>query len=224
MRTFVICLALLVVCTSAASAQVSFGIQGNLVNFKVSEELKQWAGIPTGSTESQALEQIYGMGYGGGIHLDFSLGILSFRVTGDYVTLTPDQAKFESIIKGFNPAFIQSAKVEGGRIEVIGGAANIKFVFLPLPAVKPYITGGIGWSQVKAQDAKITITPVAPATAITTTLTLIKKQTPMTLNGGAGVDLVFGGLSLYAEVKVTGFFLEGGTSTYLPIGTVGLTF
>jgi hypothetical protein len=54
-------------------------------------------------------------------------------------------------------------------------------------------------------------------------MTLLKKQTPMTLNGGVGVDLSLG-ISLYAEVKVTAFFLEGGTSTYLPIATVGLTF
>jgi opacity protein-like surface antigen len=90
--------------------------------------------------------------------------------------------------------------------------------------VKPYITGGIGISQVKANETKVTYTPPAPLTPITTNVTLIDKQTPWTLNGGVGVDLVFGGLSLYVEVKVTAFYLEGGTSTYLPISSLGLTF
>jgi hypothetical protein len=222
MRTFVVCLALLVACTFTASAQVAFGIQGNVVNFKVSQDLKDLANIPAGSQQTQALEQVYGMGYGGGIHLDFSLGILSFRVTGDYMQMTPDNAKFQDLVVKIAPSFIKSVTVSGGKITVIGGAADLKLVILPIPVVKPYITGGIGISQVNVDDAKLTITPIF-GNSFTSTMTLLKKQTPMTLNGGVGVDLSLG-ISLYAEVKVTAFFLEGGTSTYLPIATVGLTF
>jgi hypothetical protein len=201
---------------------VAFGIQGNVVNFKVSQDLKDLANIPAGSQQTQALEQVYGMGYGGGIHLDFSLGILSFRVTGDYMQMTPDNAKFQDLVVKIAPSFIKSVTVSGGKITVIGGAADLKLVILPIPVVKPYITGGIGISQVNVDDAKLTITPIF-GNSFTSTMTLLKKQTPMTLNGGVGVDLSLG-ISLYAEVKVTAFFLEGGTSTYLPIATVGLTF
>jgi opacity protein-like surface antigen len=224
MRTFVLSMALLLVVTFTASAQVAFGVHGNLVNFKVSDELKQIAGLPQGNPETVALEDVYGMGYGGGVHLDFSLGILSLRLSGDYVTLTPDNEKFQTFLAQYVGAASTSFKVDGGRIEIMGGNLNLKFVVLPLPVVKPYITGGIGISQVKANETKVTYTPPAPLSPITTNVTLIDKQTPWTLNGGVGVDLVFGGLSLYVEVKVTAFYLEGGTSTYLPISSLGLTF
>lgn len=224
MRTFVLSMALLLVVTFTASAQVAFGVQGNLVNFKVSDELKQIAGLPQGNPETVALEDVYGMGYGGGVHLDFSLGIFSLRVSGDYVTLTPDNEKFQTFLAQFVGASSTAFTVDGGRIEIIGGSANLKLVVFPLPVVKPYITGGIGISQVKAHETKVTYTPPAPLSPITTNVTLIEKQNPWTLNGGVGVDLVFGGLSLYVEVKVTAFYLEGGTSTYLPISSLGLTF
>jgi opacity protein-like surface antigen len=224
MRTFVLSMALLLVVTFTASAQVAFGVHGNLVNFKVSDELKQIAGLPQGNPETVALEDVYGMGYGGGVHLDFSLGILSLRLSGDYVTLTPDNEKFQTFLAQYVGAASTSFKVDGGRIEIMGGNLNLKFVVLPLPVVKPYITGGIGISQVKAEETKVTYTPPAPLSPITTNVTLIEKQTPWTLNGGVGVDLAFGGLSLYVEVKVTAFYLEGGTSTYLPISSIGLTF
>lgn len=223
MRTFVLSLALLVAFTFTAAAQVSFGVQGNIVNFKVSQDLKDLAGIPAGSQQTQALEQVYGMGYGGGIHLDFSLGILSFRVTGDYMEMSPDNAKLQEVFTLVAPGFIKSVTVDGGKITVIGGAANLKLVVLPIPVLKPYVTAGVGISQVKVDDAKLTITPLV-GNAFSTTMTLLEKQTPMTLNGGVGADLSLGGISLYAEVKVTAFFLEGGTSTFLPIATVGLTF
>jgi hypothetical protein len=224
MRTFLLSLGLLVLVTCTASAQVAFGVHGNLVNFKVSDELKQIAGLPQGNPETVALEDVYGMGYGGGVHLDFSLGILSLRLSGDYVTLTPDNEKFQTFLAQYVGAASTSFKVDGGRIEIMGGNLNLKFVVLPLPVVKPYITGGIGISQVKAEETKVTYTPPAPLSPITTNVTLIEKQTPWTLNGGVGVDLAFGGLSLYVEVKVTAFYLEGGTSTYLPISSIGLTF
>ncbi len=148
--------------TFTASAQVAFGVHGNLVNFKVSDELKQIAGLPQGNPETVALEDVYGMGYGGGLHLDFSLGILSLRVSGDYVTLTPDNAKFQTFLAQYVGASSTAFTVDGGRIEIMGGNANLKFVVLPLPVVKPYITGGIGISQVKAQETKVTYTPPAP--------------------------------------------------------------
>jgi hypothetical protein len=224
MRTFLLCLALLVVVTFTASAQVAFGVHGNLVNFKISDELKQLAGLPAGNPETVALEEVYGMGYGGGIHLDFSLGILSARLAGDYVTLTPDNAKFQTFLAQYVGAASSAFKVDGGRVEILGASLNLKFTFLPLPVVKPYLTAGGGISQVKAAETSVTYTPPAPLSPITTKLTLIEKQNPWTLNGGVGVDIALGGLALYVELKVTGFFLKEGTSTYLPIGTVGLTF
>jgi opacity protein-like surface antigen len=219
MRYIVLCSAVLV--AAAASAQsVDFGVHGNLVNFQIPSEVKEFVGInPATSTQALALEEVYGLGYGGGIHFDVTFAILSLRVSGDYITLSPDNDKFQSFIKTYLGGAAANVSVDGGQISVISGNANLKLTVLPLPVVQPYITGGIGLGHVKADDVKITFNNVAlPAQQ------LLKEETVMTLNGGAGVDLNFGETSVFAEVKVMAFFLEPKTSTFLPIGTVGITF
>ena len=41
---------------------------------------------------------------------------------------------------------------------------------------------------------------------------------------GNHVDILLGPITLYGEVKVTWIFLKEGTSTYVPIGLVGIRF
>ncbi len=203
----------------APGVSVEFGVQGNVISSNINAAIRDIAGIPapTGTYEL-ALEEVYGLGLGGGIHLDVTLGILSFRLYGDYVTLSPDKDKFANAVNTYFPgASIEF--VEGGRIEIFSGNLNLKLVILPLPVVKPYLTGGGGMAHVKTTPAKLVFAgnPLPE-------FEILKAQTVGTLNVGAGVDLEVGPLALFGELKVNWLFIEEGTSTYVPVGTIGITF
>jgi hypothetical protein len=210
--------------TLSASAQtpgvsVEFGVQGNVISSNINAVLRDVAGIaPPTSTYELALEEVYGLGLGGGVHLDVNLGILSFRVYGDYVTLSPDGAKFEDAVQAYFPG-APFKYIEGGRIDIYSGNVNLKLVILPLPVVKPYLTGGGGVAHVKTTPAKLSFAgnPLPD-------FEILKAQTVGTLNVGAGVDFWLGPVALFGEIKVNWLFIEEGTSTYVPVGTVGITF
>lgn len=199
---------------------VHFGIQGNVINAKLSARVKEIAGLPRapGAPLDIALEQVYGFGWGGGVHLDIDLGLLTIRVAGDYVTLSPDKDKFTNFIRSVFPG-ANVEFVSGGRINIIMGTVNAKFTILPLPVLKPYITGGGGIANVSTAAVNINFNgnPIRP-------FELLKKQTVGTIKGGVGVDIVLGGLTLFAEIQVNKIFFKEGSGTFIPIGTVGLTF
>jgi opacity protein-like surface antigen len=204
--------------TASLRAGVSFGLHGNALNFKLANDIvAKVSGSQVTSTQGLALQEVYGLGLGGGLHLDFSLPIISFRVSGDYLTLSPDNSKFQSLLGGISP-LLATATVDGGRITMIGGSVNLKLNILPLPVIKPYATGGVGLTNLKMDDVNVK-TPLGSFSS-----SLLKTQTAKTFNVGAGVDIELGGIALFAELKVNWVFLEEGTSVQLPIGTVGITF
>jgi len=190
-----------------------------MISSNINAVLRDVAGMaPPSGTYELALEEVYGLGLGGGVHLDVNLGLLSFRVYGDYISLSPDKDKFASAVQRYFPgANIQF--VEGGRIEMYSGSVNLKFTILPIPVVKPYLTGGGGLAHVKTTPAKLSFagTPIPE-------FEILKTQNVGTINAGAGVDLGLGPITLFGEIKLNWIFIEEGTSTFVPIGTVGLTF
>jgi len=222
MKSFIFGCVILV--TLSASAQtpgvsVDFGVQGNVISSKINATLRGIAGLPapTGTYEL-ALEEVYGLGLGGGVHLDVNLGILSFRASGDYITISPDKEKFQNAVQSYFPGAPFEFS-EGGRIEIFSGNVNLKFVILPIPVVKPYLTGGGGLAHVKTTPAKLIFNgqPLPE-------FEFLKSQTVGTLNVGAGVDFQLGPLALFGEIKVNWLFIEEGTSAYVPVGTIGVTF
>ena len=219
-----IMLGLVTMVTLSASAQVpgvsvEFGVQGNIMSSNINATLRRVASIPPPQTTYElALEEVYGLGLGGGVHLDVKLGILSFRIYGDYVTLSPDKEKFKSAVNEFFPS-LSVDFVEGGRIEIYSGSANLKLVILPLPLIQPYLTGGGGIAHVKTNPVTLAFNgnPLPE-------IEILKAQTVWTAHVGAGVDLVLGGLSLFGAIRANWLFIDEGTSTLVPMGPVGLTF
>lgn len=215
MKYFVLGCALLI--AVSAVGQVKFGIHGNIISSDLTATLQNIAGVPPNtSTTGVIMNEVYNLGLGGGIHLDFDLGLLTIRVSGDYITLSPDQEKFKNAVQAYAPGLAVS--VDGGRITVIQGTANAKLVLFPFPVVKIYATGGGGFAPVSSTTATLTLG--------TTKITLepITKQTVGTANVGAGVDIALGSMALFGEIKLNWLWLKEGTLGYLPIGTVGLTF
>ncbi len=122
----------------------------------------------------------------------------------------------------------QGASIDGGKMEIWTANANAKLVLLPLPVIHIYATGGIGVASVSFNEATINIPAVGVSRKLTeeevSKLLGVDKQTKMTTNVGAGVDIALGGLTLYGELKLNWIWTEPHTSAQIPIGTVGLTF
>lgn len=205
MKYFILCFAILIAFSTSVQAQpVAFGIHGNLVNFNFAGDFKE----------------VYSLGYGAGAHLDFHLPILTLRLSGDYITITPDKEKYKSLLAQYiGAAAASGVTVDGLRINVISGNLNLKLPVVPLPVFSIYATGGAGLVRLSATDASVSLNG-APLT----TVKAPEAQTKASLNAGAGIDINLGGTALFAEVKVNWILTEGQTSTMVPLGTVGVTF
>ncbi len=209
----------LLVAFSASAQTIGFGVHANMINSNINAKVKEIAGItPTNGIMQVALDQVYGLGYGGGLHLDIGFGLISLRVSGDYITLSPDKDKFKTFVQQVIPGF-PVAFVDGGKVDMISGNVNAKLVVLPLPVVKPYVTGGGGVVNINATDVTISLIGVNLKP-----VSILKTQTVGTYNVGAGCDLQFGPVSIYGELKINWMLIAEGTSTMVPIATAGITF
>lgn len=216
MKYVVVCCTALMVFSASAQAGVGFGVQGNVINFNLG-----YVATPTNVSLGNFtgdIKDIYGIGFGGGIHFDVKMPILSFRVSGDYVTLSPDKGKYTNLVRPFLGAAASALNIDGGKIDIYSVNANLKLTILPLPVVSIYGTGGAGYVRVVVADANVTFNGL-PLTTLK-----VEAQNKPSVNAGAGVDLSLGGLTLFGELKVTWIFSDPKTSTAIPYGTVGLTF
>jgi opacity protein-like surface antigen len=221
-RVAIVCLLLLfaVVPAQRSLAGVGFGLHGNLTNFRVGGELGRVTGLSSGgSTTTLALKEVYGLGYGGGVHIDFGIPILTIRISGDYLTLAPENEKFQTFLRTYTGSSTALFGVDGGRITMISGNANLKVTILPLPVFKPYITGGVGLANIRSEDLVVTFN-----TFRLPGFQLIETQTVTMFNAGVGLDLDFGAIAFFGEVKVNWVMLKEGTSVQVPIATAGITF
>jgi opacity protein-like surface antigen len=213
MKRLVLLLCCILLATSPSFAQVSFGIQGNALNF---------------NTEGVA-NDIYGLGLGGGIHLDLGTPVIGIRFQGDYIFLNPDKDKYTAYATQLlGAALAAGASIDGGKMEIWSANANAKLVLLPLPVVHIYATGGIGLASISFNEATISLPSLGVSRKLTEQeigdLIGIDKQTKMTTNVGAGVEIALGGLTLYGELKLNWIWTKPHTSAQIPVGTVGITF
>ena len=217
MKRVILFCAVLVAFTASAGAQgLRFGVQGDFVNFNLGVAQTNVQIPNVGSLDlSSMVTKIYGLGYGGGLHFDVDLGLLAFRLSGDYIMLSPDKAKYQSLLGPIG----SQVTIDGGRIDIYSGNLNLKLNILPLPVIHVYVTGGAGIVDIKMNDASLTL-----GTLKLISLKAFDTQTKPTLNVGAGVDLKLGPISLFAELKVNFIMTTGKTSSEVPLATVGLTF
>ena len=213
MKRLALLLCCVVFATGSSLSQFSIGVHGNAMNFN------------TGGVAND----IYGLGLGGGIHLDFGIPFLSIRVSGDYTFLNPDKNKYSSYAATYlGTALAQGASIDGGKLEIYSGNANAKLVILPLPVIHIYATGGIGLARVKFNDATINIPVLGISRQLSaddvSKLLGIDSQTRTTTNVGAGVDIALGGIAIFGELKLNWIWTSPNTSSQIPIGTVGITF
>lgn len=204
MKRLAVILACLCIGVAAAPAQVSlgWGVHGNGASLDVKEKLSS----------------VYGWGYGGGAHVDLNLLMLTLRFSGDYTTFAPDQDKYRNELAQLLGNAAAGYTVDGGNVNILSASVNAKWNILPLPVVKPYLTGGIGLTQLSSGDLTVRYqgNPVG-------SFPKVEGETKTAFNAGAGVDLSLGPVTLFAEARYTWIMTEGTATKYLPI-SVGITF
>jgi opacity protein-like surface antigen len=214
MRSFALVVALLV--TTAAIAQPLGGL-GPSVNFGAHVNFMN-ANFPgpqiNGAT---ALKDVYGAGFGGGVHIDVALAMVSFRVSGDYLSFSPDNDKYRKGLEGIIGTAAGQFSVQGGGITMWSGNLNAKMAILPLPVIKPYMTAGVGLARLSVDDAK-----VMQGGTETKAYGGFSSETKTAWNVGVGVDLSIG-VTVFLEAKYMWVVTDPETSTLVPV-TIGITF
>jgi opacity protein-like surface antigen len=172
---------------------------------------------PSTSGLNQQINSAYGVGWGGGVHVDANLMLFSVRLTGDYIHYAIDETKFRDSFRSLFGSAADQMSVSGGGLGIVTIAVNGKMPILPLPIVTPYITGGIGLAWVNRDEVTTSITGF-PGNKFPSS----SQSGKTSIAVGAGVDLKLG-INLFLEVKYAWIFTDVATSTYVPV-TVGVTF
>jgi opacity protein-like surface antigen len=203
---------LLIVLSSTALALgpgFAFGVHANFTN-------SNFPG-PSMSGTNQQISSAYGVGWGGGVHMDANLMVFSLRLTGDYIHYSIDENKFRDSFRPFFGNAVNQMSIDGGGLGIIALAVNGKMPVLPLPIITPYLTGGVGLAWVNRDQVTTSIAGFAgnkfPSSS---------QSGKTSVDVGVGVDLKIG-IELFVEVKYAWIFTDVSTSTYVPV-SIGVTF
>jgi opacity protein-like surface antigen len=187
----------------------AFGVHANFTTSKFPG--------PSVSGVNQQISSAYGVGWGGGVHVDANLMVFSLRLTGDYIHYSIDENKFRDSFRPLFGAAVDQMSISGGGLGIAALAVNGKMPILPLPILTPYITGGLGLSWVNRDEVTTSITGSSgnkfPSSS---------QGGKTSVDIGVGVDLRLG-IELFVEVKYAWIFTDVSTSTYVPV-SVGVTF
>jgi hypothetical protein len=172
---------------------------------------------PSVSGVNQQISSAYGLGWGGGVHIDANLMVFSLRLTGDYIHYAIDENKFRDSFRPLFGAAANQMSVSGGGLGIVALAVNGKMPILPLPVITPYITGGIGLAWVNRDEMTTSIAGF-PGSKFPSS----SQGGKTTVDAGVGVDIKLG-IALFVEVKYGWIFTDVATSTYVPV-SIGITF
>ena len=191
-----------------AAPKVGFGVHGNFTQ----------GSLPGPKIDgTTALADAYGPGLGGGVHLDFGLPGLSLRLSGDYLRYSLEERWFRDPYVALFGEAAKVISVRGGGLKIMSASANAKVAVMPLPVVRPYITGGAGLAWFSVAETRTSIADAPGRTFPGTT-----QNGKPTFNVGAGADLDVG-IKLFVEARYVWILTEGEKSTYVPVA-IGVTF
>jgi opacity protein-like surface antigen len=94
-----------------------------------------------------------------------------------------------------------------GGIRILGGSANVQFIFAPLSPLRPYLSGGLGVYNVKA-DLEDDLEDDEDS------------ETKFGLNGGVGIQAALTGFTMFAEVRYLTIFTDESNANLFPL-TIG---
>jgi opacity protein-like surface antigen len=191
-----------------AIPKVGFGVHGNF-------SLGNLPGPAIDGTKS--LSDAYGPGLGGGAHLDLGLPGLSLRLSGDYLKYSLDEARFRGSYADVFGKAVDQISIQGGGLGIKSVSANAKIAVMPLPVVRPYVTGGAGLAWLSVDETRTSIAGVPG-----NTFPAITQNGKKSFNLGAGADLEIG-IKLFVEARYVWILTDGEKSTYVPVA-IGVTF
>jgi len=192
----------------SAAPKVGCGVHGNFTQ----------GSLPGPKIDgTTALADAYGPGFGGGAHLDFGLPGLSLRLSGDYLKYSLDQGRFSGPYAALFGGAAKEISVQGGGLSIMSASANAKVAVMPLPVMRPYVTGGVGLAWLSVDEARTSIGVVPGKTFPAAT-----QNGKQTFNVGAGADLDVG-IKLFVEARYVWILTDGEKSTYVPVA-IGVTF
>jgi opacity protein-like surface antigen len=172
---------------------------------------------PSVSGVNQQIGSAYGVGWGGGVHVDANLMLFSLRLTGDYIHYSIDENKFRDSFRPLFGSAVDQMSISGGGLGIVALAVNGKMPVLPLPVITPYITGGVGLAWVNRDEVTTSITGFPGSKFLSSS-----QSGKTSVDIGAGVDVRLG-IALFVEVKYAWIFTDVSTSTYVPV-SIGVTF
>lgn len=167
---------------------------------------------------ARVLQDAYGPGWGGGLHLDLRFAGFGVRFQGDWIRYGADADKFREAYRSVFGAAVSQINIDGGDLRIVTVAANLRMDLFPvIPVVSPYLTGGAGLAWVDLDEARTSIAGVPG-----NTFPAASQSGRTLLNLGAGVEFRLG-VSLFVEGRYVWVSTEGEKSTYVPI-SAGITF
>ena len=81
---------------------------------------------PSTSGLNQQINSAYGVGWGGGVHVDANLMLFSVRLTGDYIHYAIDETKFRDSFRSLFGSAADQMSVSGGGLGIVTIAVNGK--------------------------------------------------------------------------------------------------
>lgn len=176
------------------------------------------------------LDEIFGVGFGGGLHIDLTpLSVLTFRVNGDYHTFPSDKGKLASLLaQGFS---VGGNPAEASNITVTGFAVNTWSVSvsaigrIPTGSIEPYAIAGVGYYTLSGTDASVNYQGIGDITVDLRNLGVIgtpETQHAAGVSVGGGLEFVLGTSRLFVEGRYVRI-LTDPVNEYLPI-TLGFIF
>jgi opacity protein-like surface antigen len=219
-RIVLVALALLIA-SAPAMSQISFGggVQGGLSIASFPDEIKDF----------------YGVGFGGGAHLDVNvLRYLTLRLNGDFFTFPSDKKKVGALLaqqfsvnEGGTWVAADPAKttVEGYNARAIGITLNGIGKIPTKSVVTPYALLGVGLHIVSASDMSVSYTGLGDITKDLVEGDIVSQpesKARFGLNFGAGSEFSLGGAKLYIEVRYVMIFTPDKKTNHIPI-TIGVT-
>jgi opacity protein-like surface antigen len=193
---------------SPSAVKVGFGVHGDFTQ----------GSLPGPAIDgTKSLADAYGPGWGGGAHLDLGVPGLSLRLSGDYLKYALDESRFRGPYVALFGGAADQISVQGGELGIRSVSANAKVAVMPLPVLRPYVTGGVGLAWLSVAEARTSIAGEPGKTFLATT-----QNGKRSYNVGAGADLDVG-IKLFVEARYVWVLTEGEKSTYVPV-SLGVTF
>ncbi len=206
---------LVLVAMQFAGAQFSVGggVQGGLALSSFPDPVKDY----------------YGLGFGGGAHLDLNvLRYLTIRLRGDYDVFSSDKSKFAAAIaKEFTVHGVAAdpaqTTFDGLNTSDIGITLSGIGKLPTKSIVTPYALLGIGVHILNASNQTISYTGLGDITQSLVDLNIVEQPTSTTkfgMNFGAGAEFALGTFKLFIEFQYVIIFTPDKSTSYMPI-TIG---